>query len=888
MNWLIRLILTIILAQAACLFAEPSDECRVQKVRLPYAEIQARLLPLFKTLALRENEKALAARFYTWASRPFAGTYSVDALQLSIEIQRFLALERHPSPSLKLMWASLLLASEQVDVANRTLALLPRSDLQLFLRAEVQRSAAAYRIIRPKDQTLAAFVHWRLADIALEQGNVTEAWQSFINALNPQELTQLSSPRYRQKTLLDFGASRLDPQAFWAKIPLGFDREWLAVCILSSKAGESQKQVAFRQLNELPRLTEQSLRYASQGLAVLREKRASLSSQVAWARTTLSLLSKHKEPASPLRQRLIAEMKNDLGQIVEKDSRSEGLKLAAALAPFIATATPSEALPFRILKAKLHENMGDFTRAAQEYKTIWGLQPKASRDLALAKAWFEVSDRAAPLIEGDRPPLTGGALLAAQNLLESCDAFAEAQGLSGQSDDRCAAYSIALAINQKNQDLAVRRLWLFISRFPKESLRIVEPMLQLFAQDPSQLVKACEQLLLVPQLQNGPSGKLIRDRMRLAKYRSIESLESVADRAAAYAAFAEAERPHELALQAIEKAISLSQNSWQEQVKHLEIYLQKFSEGPNALTYALKAAQMSEENFAFKHAYAILQNTKSWTWTVDQRLQRDEILCRLDILDRPLEAPLSCQLPMTHAHHYALDVAKALARQGEAAALYAFVMSPAVHGLPLRLDDKSALLAAAFDGTETIPNYQNAIKAQLYELYAENSSSLSLPSRRLYSIIAYKVARKSLSLYLDMPVFANQSDEFLPAVQAKRSAYKDLENLYIKVLQTKDPYWGANALADLSRAALNLSDTLERLPPIDGLDPKVIETELRSPIAQWTARGKSYASSSLKTLETFGLIHENAEELIRDMQRARKDKIQWDDRLPLWGTDEFL
>ncbi|RZA18455.1 MAG: hypothetical protein EOP10_21085, partial [Proteobacteria bacterium] len=657
MTWLTRLILTIALSRAALLAAAPSDECRLQKMRLPYSEVQSHLVSSFQTIPLNSKEQALAQRFNSWASKPLANTYALDALQLSVEIQRYLVLERRPSPGLKLMWASILLASQQNDIANRTLSQLPLSDIQLFLRAEVLNTPAAYRLISTKNPVLIAFVNWRLAEMSLQQGNISEAWQSLTKALTAREINSLNSPKYLQKALLDFGTSRLDPQTLWANIPSAIDKEWLSICLLTLASGESQKRVAFRNFSELPIVTDRSLSYASQGLSALQEKKASLQSQVGWTQTTLWVLARHSDTKSNLRQKLLEETEKNVSQIIDKDSRSEGLKLSAALAQFIEKAPQSEALPFRHLKAKLHENMGDFDRAGIEYKTIWILKLKGRKDPKLAEAWLNSSQKAAPTIEGDKAPLSGSALISARTYLEACDAYAEVQRSTSEDQRSCAAYSIQLAINQKDSDLAIRRLWLFVSRFPKESPRIVAPMLKLFASRPQELVRACEQFLLVPQLQSGPSGILIRDHLRAAKFKVIEGIASPSDRAEAYASFAEVERPHELALQAIERAISLPKDSWQNQVRYLSLYLQKFSDGPNALPYTLKAAELYEMNLALGSARDLLIKTKTLPWTVDQNRQRDEILCRLDILDRPLEALASCLLPMTYVHHYAIDLA---------------------------------------------------------------------------------------------------------------------------------------------------------------------------------------------------------------------------------------
>ncbi|RZA10530.1 MAG: hypothetical protein EOP10_34620, partial [Proteobacteria bacterium] len=301
MTWLTRLILTIALSRAAFLAAAPSDDCRLQKMRLPYSEVQSHLLPIFQSIPLNTKEQGFAQRFNTWASKPLSNTYALDALQLSVEIQRYLILERRPSPGLKLIWASILLASQQTDVANRTLSQLPSSDLQLFLRAEVLKTPAAYRQISSKNSSMTAFVNWRLSEMSLGQGNISEAWQSLTKALLARDIQSFHSPKYLQKTILDFGTSRLEPQTLWANIPLTIDKEWLSICILTLASGESQKQVAFRNFSELPTVTDRSLQYASQGLSVLQEKRASLQSQIAWTQITLEALSKHKDSKSRIR-----------------------------------------------------------------------------------------------------------------------------------------------------------------------------------------------------------------------------------------------------------------------------------------------------------------------------------------------------------------------------------------------------------------------------------------------------------------------------------------------------------------------------------------------------------------------------------------------------------
>lgn len=888
MTWLSRLFLTFILLGASASWAVAGDECRLDSMRLPWSEIQANLHPRFLKLKFTKDEMRYGAIFEKWAASPAAQGYHQEGLLLSYDIQKYLSSVRHPSVGIRFLWSSILLSTEQYDMAFRTLSRLPSSDLQKFMRAESQSSPLAYHGLSSPDPKLSHFIRWRKAEIDLKNGNLTEAWQSLQSILTNDSSITVSSPFFLKRTILQLGISRLDPSLLWAKVPPDLDREWLSICILSQKAGEAQQQSAYRQLIGLDSVSDRTFHFALHSLRQLRAMKASLPSHLSWSQTSLDFLSKDPKSPSAARSLLLEETFQNIRDLSLRLNHDEGQKLARGLALFVKTAHKIEQTTARRLLADLYESIGSWNLAAIEYRSLWQEQISKVDAESLAELWLKNSKRAAPTIDTKTPLLVNQSVAQANLYLEACDANA-ASRLSRNADLKdCASYSILFAMNQNQQDLALRRLWLYVSRFPKDAHSIVAPMLSLFSRSPDDLLLACEKFLLIPQLQSGPSGTLIRDELRRAKFLVAQRLATPLDKARALVSFAENERPHALAFEAMDIAIDLAQSDWRLKAQYLRTYQEKFSTGSNLLAYTLKAAKIYESHFALNAAREVLHSSRNLAWTPEHKRERDDLTCRLDALDRPVDAIESCTRAMTYIPERALELAKQLARFKEATALHSFITSEAVQSLALNGNMRSELLAVAFHGTAGAPNLQTEIRTQLYDLYTENYQSLSPDSRRLYSIVAFDAARKSLSLFLDMPIFASVSADLLPSIQAKRSAFRDLESLYSKVLQTKDPYWGASALADLASANLNLSDSLNKIAPIEGLDFKALDAELRPNAAQWTAQGKSLASTALKTLETFNLLHEDAHPIFFDMQKLRGDLILWEDRMPSWRSDELF
>lgn len=868
------------------------DSCSAIEPSLKWPSIQAELFQKEKTNA---SEQVLFDRFAQIIATTRGSSPAL--LRLAQDMQTTIQINRKPSPQLERRWISLLLATEQSDIAYKILSrpnskkstpldsfLLAES---LFMQKRYKDADVEYKKIVSADPKLLFFLNWRLSELDLIFNSPSDSWAKFSKVLG--KLPKNAGPDLKEALELDiirYGNSRLDPSNYWSKLAPNLDRERIAVCILQSDLAQTNaKQLAYKKLADITQSSDRSIEYFRQSLRKLDLAKAARQSYISLIKAGLQSVLTHKDKTSLSRQTFLVDLQkttqNLLATAHRPDQTATNRQLVDALKGFTEKGSTAETLLFRQQKATLQEILGNWYEAAEEYQTILAMSPDRSERGKLAWSMLKAYRKATAPINDSDATLYADDLNRAKGLLKACDTF-NAYWPHAENERRdCENFSIRLAINQKNETLARQKLWLYIAHYPEHSTEAIYSLFTLFRDDNAALIAGCEKLLRIPELQSGDIANFLRERLRQSRFDEIAMKSSPADQAAAYANFAERERPSPLALEAITRAIA-TESPWQLKANYLTIYIEKFTGGPQLMESYLALAELYEENFALREAYNLLKSAKQLAWAPDQIDRRNGLECRINQVEHPLEAVTSCMAVASANHRAPIDLAKRLLWVKESAALHRLVTSEAVTGLGFNLNERIELLGIAFEGTETVPALQNDIKGILYELYADNPDSLTGDSRRILASIAFEVAQKSLPLFLNMPVYAARSDELASAIQTKRAAFSELEALYNKVLKTKDPYWGSSALADLAVASSNLSSTLKEIGPVEGLDPKALESQLTAPVGQWAARSKSFAMASEKTMERFGILHQDARRLKLDMQTLRGEQILFTDALPEW------
>ncbi|MBC7533283.1 MAG: hypothetical protein H7318_17060 [Oligoflexus sp.] len=873
-----------------------SDACSSKNPSLTWSSMQATIVGSSRKLPKNANpdEANLIVRFDQLGQVEKTG--KTGLLTLAQDMQNAILTSRKPSHNLKQHWIATLLATEQSDIAYKILAKsLNRDQLDQFLFAEslfmqkrYRDSEIEFKKVSASQPGVKLFLQWRLAELSLHFGNITESWRHLSAVMKRLPLDRLSKDLQiaLELDLIQYGQSRLESNEFWSKVPAAVDHERVAICVLRSPAtSNTAKQNAFQQLNLLSATTDASVDYFRRSLAQLDNVHAARKSYVSMIQSGLQSALKHEVPKSPARQSLLVDLQKTAQNLLvgsgHPDQAPTNRQLVQALDAFTSIGSPSETLLFRQAKANLLETLGHWYEAAREYEALITLSPDHSERGKLAWSMLKAYRKATPPINEGDSRLPKEDLYVANGLMQACATFNTYWPHAEDERRECEGFSIKLAMNQGNEQLAKQKLWLFIAQYPEHSTEAIYSLLQLFKDDNATLIVGCEKLLRIPALQNGQIGGYLRDNLRASRYEEIAKIKSPNDRAAAYASFAERERPHDLALAAISKAIDIK-TAWQTKANYLKIYIDKFPSGSDRMENYLKLAELYEENFALRDAYVLLQSARQLAWSPDLMERRSSIECRINRVEHPLEAISSCLAVATANKRAPIELAKRLLWAHEAEALHKFVSADNMARMNFNLNEQIEILGIAFEGTESIPSMNNEIKTALYDLYAEDPDHFTADSRRILASIAYNIAQKALPLFLNMPIYAGRSDELASAIQAKHAAFADLEGLYSKVLGTKDPYWGSSALADLATASFHLSQSLKTIGPVEGIDIKALENQLNGPVGQWSARSKSYANASEKTLERFSILHRDARRMKLDMENLRGDPVLFTDALPEW------
>lgn len=878
------------------------DGCSDMTSTLRWTSIQAALFSTETAKPESKIEENLLKRFYQIIPTLTLTrqTANQDLLKLTQDLQNNVFLSRNPSLAIRQHWLALLLATEQSDISYAMISKKKSSERDpidnfllaesLFMQKKYLSAQAAYKKINPREIGLQKFVQWRLAELDLMTENITDSWQHFTVVVKkrPQKGFSRDLNEAFELDLIQFGLSRLEPTEFWTRVPQNANRERIAICILNSdKSTNLAKQGAYRQMAVLTTATDLSVDYYRRNLLQLVVIKAARKSFISLIQSGLRTALYHVNPKSLGRQSLLVDLQkatqNLLAGSQGPDQAASNRELVAALTPFTLQGPPQETLLFRQAKASLLETLGQWQEAAREYRAILAISPDQTERSQLAWTMLKAYRKATPPISESDSPLPSARLKVANGYMDACGVFASYWPHAEYEGRECENFSIKLAINQKHEALAIQKLWLFIAHYPQQSSDAIYSLLNLFDENTAVVISGCQKLLRIPELQSGQISIYLHDRLREARYEEIALIKSPRDRAASLVNFAQQERPAPLALEAITKALEITPNTdWLQKVDYLKVYIDKFPAGPMRMENYLVLAELYEENFALNEAYNLLRSARQLPWEPDQIERKNGVECRINMVEHPSEAVKSCLAVATANHRAPIELAKRLLWANDPTTLHRMVMSSTVAQLSLNANERVELLGIAYNGTESVPTFRNDIRTALYDLYVENPDSLSGDSRRMLASIAYKVAQKALPLYLNMPIYAARSDELASSIQAKHAAFNELEALYTKVLRTKDPYWGSSALADLAVASANFAATLKSVNPVEGIDAKALETQLNVPAGRWAGRSKAYAAASEKTLERFGILHQDARRLKLDMQKLKDDKVLWTDAMPEW------
>ncbi len=474
-----------------------------------------------------------------------------------------------------------------------------------------------------------------------------------------------------------------------------------------------------------------------------------------------------------------------------------------------------------------------------------------------------------------------------QTYLQACEVYQNLIPDAGPQVSRCDLMQARQALQSGDAGDARQKLWQIVYSFPNsiEGQTAAERLLDIARNDPDELYLTSDNLLKMRSYQTGPWGIKLQEIRRQSAYLRVTKLVSTEDRSEAYFFFSQKEKGSELANKSLLAAVQIDQESGRlsRAMDRLEIWLQDYPDSPDANTKLLDLIRIGEKSLQLQKTREYIRRTEGKNWTTEQADFLSEKACSIDIIENPLEALNTCQkLPdqLSTGPRLRLRLARALAYSGYSNQLNSYAMQSLIPRKDFSIDEKIEILDLLRKADAITPTSKEDAKTSITNYYIEQTDSVGPHSRRILGALAYQSAQKSLKSFLEQPIHATRSDELVSAVQAKKQAFDELEALYNKVLQTKDPHWGSSALCDLALAAESFAEALGRVPDIEGLDRKKITTQMVSQIAAWRAKSKSYASSASKTIEKYGTLHIDNRRILQESRRLREDPIQWNDWTP--------
>jgi tetratricopeptide (TPR) repeat protein len=843
-------------------------------------------------------EERLRSHLITQARLPTPIWNDTTSQDLVREVQEFLFRQKPEAlKSVRLHWLLLMLAQRQWDILEPALK-QESGSLTVWLQAETRLGlrdfSAAFRLFQRLDEeALRPWLSWRRMEtlhlLGQSEGSLEQLARIQTSAL-------LAEPRVREKFqtfLQSFAMRGRAIQPLLKQLQSKGDQDAIgqvAFCVLTQSQDTNNREAALDAVLNFAAPHSQSLRLASQEI----EKRLKEPVAISPLLNTLETYTRHAAARLQKtdKQRtddafLFAATQQKAGEFLLKNrSVRESSSLLERLAKLMQNATA--ALPpswdmgeLQHLRGRILQEAHRYADAARLYRQLALEASLPSQQRLFANLMLTNFGQAAANLATD------------ESFMDACRIYQKLVPDGRQELSRCDLMMARQSLKQGLSVDAQQRLWQIVYAFPEaiEGQTAAERLIELTRSRPDDLYMTTDKLLNIRSFQSGPWGIKLKDLRRQSSYQRIAQL-SPSDQAEAYFVFAQKEKGDPLASRSLLSAVTLDQNAGRlaRAMDRLETWLHDYPNSHEAPTRLLILIELAERTVQIPRARRYLQWTLAYPWTGEQQDFILQKTCLFDTLEQPLLGLRSCEklgAHLTQGIPLRLRLARALAYGGYSEELQDYAMKQLLPREDLSVDQKMLVLDLLRRAKSLTPTREDTIRTTMTNFYLEMADRLGPESRRMLGGLAYHEARKGLAPFQALPIYGTRSDELISSIQTKKQAYDELESLYNKVLQTRDPHWGSSALCDLALAAENFAEALNRLPEVEGLDRKRIMSQIASQIASWRAKAKSASGAASKTIERFGILHGDNPRIIQEANRLKDDVIQFHDWIPtlLEGED---
>jgi hypothetical protein len=831
-------------------------------------------------------EKESRERLPVWNSK--------ETQDLTRSIQEFL-FQQKPDPGLEPLrrhWLILMLAQRQWDVLNPALK-KSEGPLQAWLQAETKLGlrdyAEALPILNQLDTvSLRHWITWRRMEVLFLLGQNESSLDQLALVLDSELPRNTRVHEHLQSFIQAFSVSGRAVRPLLQKLKSKADADSLgqaAFCVLTVSRDADNRGAALAALLQLREPHSQSLRLAGKQIEKLLFEPTHAEGLLNWlASYTNHAAARFKRPAD-------LRLNDDAYEFMEVQRKAgdflltsrtllESSPLVGRLDGIIQRSI--SALPKNLDASKLVALRGRILEKGKRNADA----ARIYRELALAALAPSEQRRFANLMLQNFG-LAAADLVEDPTFTDACRLYQRLVPDARQELGRCDLMMARQALSQGQETDAQQKLWQIVYAFPHkvEGQTAAERLIELSRKKPDDLYRTTDTLLSIGSFQTGPWAQKLKDLRRQSSYQRIAQLTSNEDQAEAYFVFSQKEKGDPLASESLLTAVAMDQKSGRlaRAMDRLETWLHNYPDSREVPSRLLQLISMAENALQIPRVRKYLQWTSAYTWSSEQKDQIQEKTCLYDILEQPLTAIKSCEAlapHVTQGSFLRLRLARALAYSGYSDPLHSYARDHLLTRQDLSIDQKIMVLDLLRRARSLTPARDDDIKTTMTNYYLEETDSLGPESRRILGGLAYEAAQKSLAAFQAIPIYGTRSDELISSIQAKKQAFDEIEALYKKVLQTKDPHWGSSALCDLALAAENFAEALNRIPEIEGLDRKKLLSQIASQIAGWRAKAKSMAGQASKTVEKFGILHPDNQRVIQEARRLKDDPIQFNDWIP--------
>lgn len=423
----------------------------------------------------------------------------------------------------------------------------------------------------------------------------------------------------------------------------------------------------------------------------------------------------------------------------------------------------------------------------------------------------------------------------AKGFIKACNVYLSMYPKDSKKRKECDVHITEIYYRMNHTKEARVRMLMMAKRYHKqpEGIKAVENIIPLYSNDKVSMSRVLKQLLAIPNYKQGKIGAKLRKLHLGIKVDTISAVKGDASKAKLYEDLVNKNPKIDNADKLLYNSAGGYVNSgdFKSAIRVYSNLVKKYPKSKLAVEAVLRLAKIYDKNLQYRLAARYYFEYASRSPNKD-KIYRSSLTrsCELKIFSNDNDMYSVClRLLQIDKNNYKIVMQRLITTlwlERNFRSLQTLILGSYLDKIPLTLNERIIAIYYLYRSAVAQGRSAGSHANQIVATFKQNPNAVSGEALKYVGEIEFARVDSALKKFLSIKLRGGDVNTMLRSMQVKSMELVKLENLYGRVLKTKDSYWGVAALHQVAVANIHYSENLKNPPQIKGAKINDVKKQL--------------------------------------------------------------